>query len=218
MALTDRYPSSIVITNKTPDNGTWYVMDEVGNSSPDSWDTLTVKMCCIGASEVYAEDAAQLYAIGDQITGGRLFYFQGISNFKCHGDYVYTANFIFKGLASTKPTVVEYDAAANEQSGKNILFDGNIYENFATHENTPSATVRYIATVDSSLTANVGTAQTPPSAPDVVASGWTFLTKYTYHYPNGWVLMATKVTPLPGTDLGLVADRYQYIRDITPAG
>jgi hypothetical protein len=147
----------------------------------------------------------------------RQLYVQGIQNFRCRAAGLFTYEVQYLGIASNKPVVVNYDSAADQQQGENIVTPDGFFEDVMTHENTPTASVRYVLNnIATAPTVDVGRARTRTSAPAVAPTVWSFLTKFTYHWPNGWVLMGSKTTRLAGTSLALVEDRYQYIRPFSP--
>lgn len=217
MAINTRYPNQVILSDLAPNSSRVTVLDETGSTAVDGWDTVTQKLFFFANFDL---DIVTLFSgihtIGQQLDS-RLLFLQSVSNFKCHAHGIYTWSAHYKGLASTKPVVVNYDAAADQQQGTNISTPDGTFESLATHENTPTASVRYVVSnIATAPTDEVGTASIPASAPSVAPSIWTSLAKFTYHYPNGWVLMASKTMRLPGTNYAFVDDRYQYIRAYTP--
>lgn len=216
MSLTTRYPNPIIISDYTPDNAAPIFLEETATTSPESWDTVSRDYVLFAESARKIEDISTLFPCGQQ-QGARALWAQTVSSFKCRGEFIYTFTVNYKGLVSAHPVITDYGAAAENQNGTNILVGPTLYESLSTHENTPTAVVRYAVADKSTVgTDEVGTAQTPADAPGVAASVWAFLNRFTYHYPNGWVLMSSQVTELPGTSAALVADTYQFIRDKTP--
>lgn len=216
MSLNQRFPNPIIIADHLPDDDAAILLDETGSTTADGWDNVNRKYAILGEQKLTIENVSTLFPVGQQLDL-RSLYAQSVTNFKCHGQYLYTFDVNFMGLASVKPVVVDYDGAADQQQGTNIGTPDGVFESVATHENSPTASVRYVVTdITTAPTDEVGRAKVPPSAPAVSGSVWSSLTKFTYHYPNGWVLMASKTTRLAGTSLAFIDDRYQYIRDLTP--
>ena len=219
MSLTDKL-DSVIIHDPSLMDGQWHAYDESPSRSADGWDTLRIPYYKLSATRLYIEDVAVDFPIG-MVLAGRSFWVQDIPALTCRGAGLYEAVVEYKGLAGNQPTVITYGGSANQQSGENILVtEGGVTTlrpKVSTHENTPTATARYITlNTATAPTGDVGTAQIPPSPPQVRPSVWDFLTDPLYHYPNGWVLMSSDVTPLAGTTVGLVADSYQYIHANSP--
>lgn len=217
MSLNTTYDNEIIIGDLVIDADEPTVLEEIGGTNADGWDTVTRSMVYLTTFvDALLEDFVAFAVNGYQLPGRQL-YCQGMKNFKCRARGLFTWEETYLGIASNKPVVVDYDSSADQQQGENIVTPDGFFEHVMTHENTPTASVRYVVTdITTAPTANVGRATTPPSAPAVAPTVWTFLTKFTYHWPNGWVLMGSKTTRLPGTTIALVEDRYQYIRPLTP--
>jgi hypothetical protein len=217
MSFSTRFTSPIIISDLDIDKTTPTLLEEVGSTQADGWDTVTQRYALLSETEIdISWVAVNLFDTGDK-PDARHLYVQAVNNFKPLGANLYTFSVTLLGMVSTKPVVVNYDGAADQQQGTNIVTPDGYFESVSTHENTPTASVRYVTpSISSAPTDEVGTAKVPTSAPSVAASVWTSLAKFTYHYPNGWVLMASKTTRLAGTNLAFVDDRYQYIRSYSP--
>lgn len=198
--------------------GVWETICERPSVTADGWDDLTVEVAIFNSVPISAEALAAAFPIGQQL-GARKFFFQGAVGPIWRGGGIWTATLTYKGLAGSKPVVVDYGTSADEQSGENVATPDGPKARVSASENTPTANVRF-ATEDASALAaamdEVGTNVTPPSAPAVAPSVWNFITDFTYHYPHGWVLVSRALTRLPGTNCGLVQDSYKYVREITP--
>ena len=183
----------------------------------NGWDTL-IRTFALRRPTLTPEDLAALYPIGNQI-GTRTWWITG-SKPQQFAPGVWLAIVDCKGWASAKPLLVKVGAVADSQSADSVTIAGATYAKVEVHENAPTVTVSYlVANIDADgvdKTALVGTAQSPPVTIAVAATGWSGLTKYTYHYPNGWVLMGSDHDRLPGCNATLVTDSYKYIRSKTP--
>lgn len=161
---------------------------------------------------------------GTQITGKNMWVVSRAA--RCVALGLFQVEVVSMGLLSDRGDRVRYDAGANSQSGSEILIGGTVYANVQTQESQVTCDIEYIVTSGlepgnaSFYTAAVGTAEDPPAEwePVVKPSTWDFLTEFTYHSPNGWVLMSSSVENLPGLDtVWLIRDRYQYFYAISPA-
>lgn len=221
MPFTARH-QSIVISDASLRDGEWHWLDETPAISPDGWDTLAVRYVKYSAVRITAEDALADFPTGTKLAADRNFWVQGISGPVCKGGLLHIVTVQHKGLAGTQPAVITWDNAANQQSGENIaITEGGsttTYASVSTQENYPTLTARYISLDTSAVPTNqVSKAKTPPSPQSLPTTVWDYLTTYTYHWPNGWVLMSANVAHLPGTTVGLVTEQYQYIHAKSPS-
>ena len=215
MSFTDR-STSILISDESLRDGTWQWLDETPGISPDGWDTLSVKYVKYSPTFLTGESAGLDFATGSKLAD-RNFWAQGIAGPNCMGGLLYVITVTYKGFAATQPAVLSYSTAAEQQQGENILTPDGLFARVATSQNVPTVNVRYILPdINNSLTGSVGSELEPPSPLSTPPSVWDFLTQFTYNWPNGWVLMGSNPTPLPGTTVALVSDDYQHIQAITP--
>lgn len=214
MAFTDKI-DSILIHGAELATGNWVAADEKAQLSADGWDSLTVTYYRLAGSFSVEQTTLQ-FPIGGRL-GGRRWWVNSFSGPHCVGGGIYKVDVTYKGLAMNHPVVVSYGAAAEQQSVDSAIINGVPRGKTSVHENTPTATVRYIIeSLSLAPTGQVGTSKVPPSAPAVAPTFWASLASPTYHYPNGWVLMGSNTTPLPGTTVAIVSDDYKYIRELTP--
>lgn len=224
MSFTSR-KLSVAIGTGSMMTGTLTAVDEEPALNNEGWDALTVKYVKRVAT-LTAEDCAALFPIGAQL-GARKWWIVGSRPVRIAAGW-WMILVDFKGWAASKPKVVRVGAAAEQQTGENILAPayvgdtvGTVYAKVQTHENTPTIAVSYLVenVTTVSNTEFVGTQVDPPvdiAGIDVPDTVWAWLTIFTYHWPNGWVLMSSEQDRLPGTNVALVTDHYKFVRDQTP--
>lgn len=212
MSLATQLPLGVLISNLAED-GQIVLQDrpEVG----DHFDTLRRRILLRDVSLSGPAEAAAGFATGTQLTGTSCYIVSRSAEALAHG--IYIIDLVGKGiLEASKPSKVKYTAYATQQSAQNIYdpSESTIYAKVVAHEAQVGCDVSYVTSTPP--TDDVATAVTPPNAPDVKSSVWAYLTDPTYHYPNGWVLMACDAEQIPGASVWLVTDRYQYIYPISP--
>lgn len=216
MSLLDR-TKSIIITTGTLGTGSLKAVDESPVITPEGWDFLTVhyaqrRITCTDA------DLAALFPQGTKLSG-RNFWQVGVKpRHLAPGFWGFEAT--YKGWVAAKPDVVRVGSSAAQQSAEQVSVSSVLYAKVETHENMPDVSVSYLVAdvAVSGKTDQVGTTQPLPSgvAVAVADSVWTSLPYFTFHYPNGWVLMSSDQERLPGTSAAWVTDTYRYVRDKTP--
>lgn len=199
----------------------------------DGWDSLAATFALRCAS-LPAEALAALWPIGAQY-GERNWWVTGARP-TCVADGVWTADVDFKGFASTKPISITWGSSADTykstkpdppsgMTDPDKLAAWANYMAVETTEANPTFTHKYITTDVSAApseggvpTNSLGAALTAAalSQPTVGDSRWASLSKYVYHWPNGWVLMSVTADILPGTSVALVSETYKYVPAITP--
>lgn len=201
------------------------LLDRVPSEAEAGWDsmrdTYLLRNDAAGTDPDVA--IASFKVRGSQISGKTMWVVSRSA--RCVALGLFVVEVVSMGLLSARGDRVRYDAGANSQSGQNILAGGAVRANLETQESQVTCDIEYIVTSGltpgnaSFYTAEVGTAVDPPAEwePTVKPSTWSFLTEYTYHHPNGWVLMSVSAENLPGLDtVWLLRDRYQYIYAISP--
>lgn len=211
----ERFGSRIIGLPEIMDTTDLIPLDENPVQNEEGWDTLTITYATKRPS-LTAEELAALFPIGTQL-GGRMWWVTG-SKPSCVAQGLWKAEVSFKGWASEKPAKITAGSAAEQQSAENIEISGvGTLAKVSVNENTPTMRVSYLVpNWTSAPTDEVGTPRTPPSAVAVAATVWDYLTVFTYHFPNGWVLMGSNLDRLPGCSAALVSDDYKYIRPISP--
>lgn len=203
-------------------SGTPAMLSEDCAITEEGWDTLT-QVWAHRRAAFSAEDVATAYPTGARL-GSRTFWLSSVRPRRA-GTGVWTAEVTYKGWAIEKPAVIKISAAADQQQATNILAPryvgdtvGGVYATVQTHENTPTISVLRLVedVVTNTMTDLVGQAATPPVTVAVADTVWDFLTKFVWHWPQGWVLMASNEDRLPGTVAAAVTDQYKFIRDKTP--
>lgn len=194
------------------------LVSEVPQITETGWDTLT-QTWAVRRASLTAEELAAAYPAGTQIIG-RNWWLTGATPGQ-HFPGLHLFDLTFKGWAGNKPVKLDWSTAADSQTAENIgVTTGGsttYYARVATLESAPAFTASYLVTNYSSLPSNsVGRPATRAGAPPVPASVWDYLTRFTYHWPNGWVLMDLSADILPGTTVALARASYRYIRDKTP--
>lgn len=223
MSLTNRQRSVMIGLASRLGDDSLVLAHEEPSLSNEGWDVLT-QIWTTRRAALTAETAATLFPVGARL-GGRNWWIVGsVPQEKAPGFWVVTVS--FKGWAATKPTKITVGAASDQQSAENARApvsvgdtEGAIFAKLQTHENMPTITASYLVediTGGANKSALVGTAQTPPITLAVAATVWAILEIYTYHWPNGWVLLAHEQDRLPGANAAQVTDTYKYVRDKTP--
>ncbi len=221
MSFSDRNTSYLIGTSSLLSGALVKVNEEPALTS-EGWDTLEVTYIKRVAT-CTPEDLAALFPIGARLGGRTWWIVDPKIQRAAPGFYVFTVT--YKGWAANKPAKVSVGAAADQTGGENIRaprYEGDTvgatYAKLQTHENMPTITVAYLVdnVAAQTQTGQVGKGQTPPVTIPVPATVWAMLTEYVYHWPNGWVLMASEQDRLPGTTAAMVTDSYKYIREKTP--
>ncbi|MEI6606026.1 MAG: hypothetical protein WCP35_11995 [Verrucomicrobiota bacterium] len=213
--------------------GTPTLLTEQPTLTQDGWDSLTATFALRCAS-LTAEALAAIWPIGTQY-GERNWWVTG-SRPTCIAPGVWTAAVDYKGFAAAKPTSITWGSSADIYKSTNPgppvgmtdpdkLAAWASYMSVETTEANPTFTHKYITTNVSATPEEGG----PPTSslgasliaaamnqPTVGDSRWANLTKYVYHFPNGWVLMSVTADILPGTSVALVTETYKYVPSITP--
>lgn len=200
--------------------GTPELVSEDPQISETGWDTLT-QIWAVRRGALTAEELAAAYPAGTQLTGRNWWLVGAKPGQRFPGLQLFELS--YKGWAGNKPVKLDWSTAADAQSAENIgVTTGGsttYYARVQTLESAPAFTASYLVNPVSSATVpslNVGRPATRAGAPAVPASVWDYLTRFTYHWPNGWVLMDLAVDILPGTSAGLARESYRYIREKTP--
>lgn len=210
----ERFGSRIIGLPEIMDSTDLIPLEETPTLRDEGWDDLTISYATKRPS-LTAEELAALFPIGTQL-GTRKWWVVG-SKPICLALGLWKAEVSFKGWGQNKPAKISAGAAAEQQSGENIGTPDGTYARVSTQENTPTMRVSYLVeNYTLAPTDEVGRSKTPPDAVAVAASVWDALTDFTYHWPNGWVLMASAPDRLPGTSVALVSDDYKFIRAISP--
>jgi hypothetical protein len=214
MALETRRSGAIIVHQDLTEE--WTMFDEKPSVSGDGWDSLKVTFYCLSDVVLVVEDVMTTFAVGTRL-GTRRFWLTDFEGPICVATGIYKVEATFKGLASDKPVVVSYGSVANQQSAENITIGTTNYPNLSTQESSVTAIVRYvIENYADAPTDEVAFESVPPEAPAVGPSRWIDLEEFTYHSPNGWVLMGVTTEPLPGTTVAFITLTYQYIRPKSP--
>lgn len=227
MSFTTRL-RSILIAPGTVFTDTPTLVDESADLTEEGFDTLTLTYAMRRAA-LTAEHCAALFPQGSQI-GSRKFWIVSARPQRVAAGF-WLAEVVCKGWASNKPAKVRVGAGAETQSGKNVIAptvpnpispaDFEVFAAVQTRENTPTVSVSFLAEDLNTYaqTHLVGRAVSLPAGISVAVaySIWSTLSTYTYHWPNGWVLMASEQDRIPGTDAGFVTNSYLYVRPITPS-
>lgn len=221
MSLTSNFQSLLIHGGSEPESVTPVFLEEDSRLGGATWDTLT-RIYHLAVADLTPELLATMFPTGGQLPDRAFWLTSATPTRKAPGYWLIAAE--FKGWASEKPAKVTVGATVSQQSGKNVsapLPGGGfaVYANVQTLEASPSVAVTYfVLNTATASTGAVGMAMTPAVANLAVsASVWTSLPIFTYHYPNGWVLMAREQDRLEGTAVAMVTDRYQYIRDKSPS-
>jgi hypothetical protein len=230
MPLDNLYPNNnLVVFGQGLSHGVPELLDEVPDMPGDGWDTLKrtyliqdgerpLLQTALGHYFPRGTKDADLTMWITDVTGRR--YSQG----------VHVAQVTYRGILSARGFKISTSAAVATQSGENITApdddsspgvpgSGVVRSKLEVAENQVTCDVSYISLGMGPRTHLTGRNETPPSAPTPPTSWWSWLADPTYHYPHGWVLMASDGEGLPGVDhadICLITDRYQYIHEISP--
>lgn len=221
MGLTARYPGGLVILGDGLEIDTPELLDEIPELTNDGWDVLKQKWLVIDTADTTPEAVvAAHFPRGNQLSGRNMWWTSATPRSYGRGTYVIETT--AAGILSARGYKISTSAAVATQSATNILtppLPGVLRPKVEVAENQVTCDVSYISLGVAPRTGLVGTEVTPPSAPAVPTSVWTFLTNPTYHYPNQWVLMSSDGDGLPGvghSTVCLVVDRYQFIHEFSP--
>lgn len=213
--------TSIIITAGADFSAIPTAVEEIPEINDEGWDALTITYV-VKKPTLTAEELAKLFPIGTRLDN-RFWWVIGCSpKLAAPGLWLITVK--YKGWAIDKPIKVKVGGSADQQSAQNTQTPKGYYAKIEVHEPGITVAVSYLVEdVDAttpesaSKTDKVGTELTPPVTIKVPPSGWTYLSTYIYHFPNGWVLMSSEQDRLVGTTAALVTDNYKYIRDKSPA-
>jgi hypothetical protein len=216
--------SSVVISGLA--NGASSLLDRAPAEAESGWDSMRDKYLYrndAAGTDPHAAVAAFMVR-GSQVSGKNMWVVSRAA--RCVALGIFVVEVVSMGLLSDRGDRVRYDAGANSQSGQNIAVTGEgTFANLAAQESQVTCDIEYIVTAGLTpdnaafYTAAVGEAEDPPTdwKPTVKDSIWDYLAEFTYHYPNGWVLMGSSIENLPGLDtVWLIRDRYQYIYAVSP--
>lgn len=223
MSLTNRHSSVMIGLASRLADDSLVLAHEEPTLNNEGWDNLT-QIWTTRRAALTPETLATLFPVGARL-GSRNWWIVGsVPQEKAPGFWVVTVS--YKGWAAAKPTKIVVGSASQQQSAENALAPafvgdtiGTTYPHLQTQENMPDITAKYLVadiTGGANKSALVGTAQTPPISLAVAATVWGTLSLFTYHWPNGWVLMSHQQDRLAGTNAAEVTDVYQFIRDKTP--
>lgn len=223
MSLTTRHSSILIGLASRLANDTPALVSEEAQVSNEGWDTLT-QIYTTRRAALTPETTLGLFPLGSRL-GSRNWWITGaVPTERAPG--FWTISVTFKGWAATKPTKITVGSAADQQGGEAIRAPASVgdtvgatYAKLQTHENMPTITASYLVediSGSNNKSDKVGTAQTPPITLAVAATVWTWLSIYTYHWPNGWVLLSHEQDRLPGATAAQVTDTYKYVREKTP--
>ncbi len=222
MPLTNRYPGGLLVMGDGLAEGTPELLDETPELTNDGWDYLKQKWLVIDRSvSGPAAVAAAHFPRGNQLAGLNMWFTSATP--RSHGRACYIVETTAAGILSARGYKISTSAAAASQSAENTTTPpyppGVLRSKLEVVENQVTCDVSYISLGAGPRTHLTATALEPPEPPPTPTSGWTWLADPTYHYPNGWVLMASDGDGLPGvphSDICLVVDRYQYIHALSP--
>lgn len=195
------------------------ILEDTPTMPSDGWDSLKRRVLVIDPSitSVHAAIAAH-YPRGMQLSGLNMWVTDGTGRMLSGGMFLLEID--ARGILTSRGYKISTSAAVSVQSGTNIIdIDSILRPKIEVAENQVTCDVSYISLGAAPRTNLTGRNATPPSAPPTPASIWTWLADPTYHYPNGWVLMASDGEGLPGVALStvsLVVDRYQFIHQFSP--
>lgn len=184
------------------------------------WDTLT-QIWAVRRASLTAEELAVSYPAGTRLGTRNWWLSAAKPGQRFPGLHLFELT--YKGWAGSKPVKIDWSTAADSQNAENIaVVEGGVtsyYARVSTLESAPAFTASYLVYPVSSSTVpslSVGRPATRTGGPAVPDTVWDYLTRFTYHWPNGWVLMDLAVDLLPGTAAGLARESYRYIRSKTP--
>jgi len=208
-----RFESRIIGLPEILESTAFIPLVEKATLNDEGWDDLSIDYTTKRPT-LTAEQLAAAFPLGTRL-GSRNWWVVG-STPECIASGVWKAEVRFKGWAQTKPNKISVGAAADEQSAENVTTREGLFAKVAVTENTPTMRVSYlVANYTTAPTNEVGRAKIPPDAVAVAASIWDTIGDFTYHYPNGWVLMSSEPDRLVGSTAALVTDTYKYIRSIS---
>lgn len=202
------------------------IVDDDAEVSADGWDTKEMVLAGIfqgvtRSSQLAASppdaDTARGW-IGYRPISEDNFWVQAV-RFKCQNGAIWTAELKLKGLAASKNTAVRISNGTEQQQAANISTPG--YGVVARLRNlVPTLEYERIYLHSGPLDfSEIGTAVTPPDAPDTPINPWSGLPDPEIRYPNGWVLSSRNpeyLTGVPRADAALVRDLFSYIFDNAP--
>jgi hypothetical protein len=221
MGISTRYPGGLAIHGDGLEVGTPELLDETPELTNDGWDILKQKWLVIDTAVASGHAAAAAhFPRGTQLAGLNMWITAATP--RSYGRATYVIETTAAGILSARGYKISTSAAVATQSATNILtppLPGVLRPKIEVAENQVTCDVSYISLGIAPRTGLVGTNTSPPLAPAVPPSVWTFLTDPTYHYPNQWVLMSSDGDGLPGvghSTVCLVVDRYQFIHEFSP--
>jgi hypothetical protein len=222
MSFNSRYPGGLVIIGDGIEEEVPELLDETPELTNDGWDVLKQKWLVIDRALFSPHDVASAYfPRGNQLSGLNMWI--TAASGRTHGRGTHVIETTACGILSARGYKISTSAAVATQSATNVITPpyppGVLRPKAEIAENQVTCDVSYISLGAAPRTVLTGRNVTPPNAPAVPASWWTWLSDPTYHDPNGWVLMASDGDGLPGVlhaTVCLVVDRYQYIHPFSP--
>jgi hypothetical protein len=230
MPLDNLYPNNnLVVFGQGLSHGAPELLDEVPDMPGDGWDTLKrTYLIQDGSRPLLSTALAHYFPRGTKdpdysmwitdVTGRR--YSQG----------VHVAQVTYRGIFTARGYKISTSAAVVTQSAEYVNTPGAditpgvpgpgvLRNKVEVAENQVTCDVSYISLGVGPRTHLTGRSVMPPSIPTAPTSWWAWLADPTYHWPNGWVLMAADAEGLPGVAhdvVCLITDRYQFIHELSP--
>jgi hypothetical protein len=207
-------------------NGEYSLLERLPSEAESGWDSMRDRYALRVDSAGNDPDLAiaGFMARGTKITDKNMWVVSRQA--RCLTWGLFEVEVISLGLLSARGDRVRYDAGANSSSAENVDVPGvGVVPRAEGQESQVTCDIEYIVVSGAQpgdvgfYTATVGEAELPPAEwqPTVKASIWETISDFTYHYPNGWVLMSCSIENLPGLDtVWLIRDRYQYIYEVSP--
>jgi hypothetical protein len=195
------------------------ILEDVPTLASDGWDSLKRRVLVVDPTITSVQAAIdEHYPRSGQLPGLNMWVTDATGRQVSGG--IFLLEIDARGIFSARGYKIATSAAVSVQSAQNIFDADNILRpKIEVAENQVTCDVSYISLGAAPRTNLTGRNATPPSAPPTPATIWGWLVDPTYHYPNGWVLMASDGEGLPGVALStvcLVTDRYQFIHSISP--
>lgn len=195
------------------------ILDDVPTLPSDGWDSLKRRVMVVDPTITSVHAAIdEHYPRGMQLPGLNMWVTDATGRQVSGG--IFLLEIDARGILTARGYKISTSAAVAVQTAQNIFdIDDILRPKIEVAENQVTCDVSYISLAAPPRTNLTGRNATPPSAPPTPTSIWTWLADPTYHYPNGWVLMASDGEGLPGVALStvaLVVDRYQFIHPLSP--
>lgn len=186
----------------------------------EGWDEIVVEGFYYAAAGITEEALCGLWEVGEALPGVNA-WLEDIEADPWFDEIVWTVKLTYRGLLQDRTEIIEADAGTDEQEADEVTTPDGLFERVRVRTPTSRIVAHYVVVGSPPDRSDVGTEQPPPYGAGVhPANPWSGLTRFTYQFPNGWVLTDRKLKGAPGNPppAWLVTDVFEYRFARVPGG